>query len=140
MKEFTSAIEESEQGLEAPLEFKIDGRVVRAYRPTDGQFAMVMATLGRHTSMSTKVAGIIDFFVGIMDEQSHQYVVDRLMSRDNQLGFDKVQEIIEWMVEEWSARPTPSPSGSTRSPKSGGQKSKHTTRQSTSLESAHAAS
>jgi len=139
MKEFISAIEEAEQTEEpgeVPLEFMLDGHELKAYRPTDGQLALLMSSLSRHTSMNTKIAGCIDFFVEVLDPDSHAYVVGRLLSRENPIPFEKVQEIIEWMSEEWTGRPTQRPSGSTPSQRSGGQRSRRTTSRSTSLESA----
>ena len=134
MKEFSTAIRDAVEDSEAPMEFKIDGHVVRAFRPTDGQIAMLMAALGRHTSESTKVAGVIDFFVYTLDDESYNYVTNRLLSRDDALEMDQIQEVIEWMIEEWSGRPTQPASGSTRSQTSGGQKSSRTTSRSTSSE------
>jgi hypothetical protein len=114
MKEFTTAVAEVTEDQEAPMVFKIDGQELRAYKPTEGQLAMLMAQLGRHTSETTKVAGIIDFFTSVMDEKSHQYVVTRLLSRDDPMELKQVEEVMEWMVEEWSGRPTKSPNVSTR--------------------------
>lgn len=139
MKEFNSAVREATEDTEL-LEFMVDGVTCRAYKPTDGQIAMTMASLGRHTSENQKIAGVIDFFVTILDEDSHRYIVDRLLSRDDPLGLQEVEDILEWMVEEWTGRPTQPPSVSTRSPRSGGQKSKATTRRSTSSTLAPASS
>jgi len=136
MREFTTAIEQHHPDDEdVPLLFKLDGHECKAYMPTDGQIAMTMASLGRHTSDMTKMAGVIDFFVAVLDEPSHQYVVDRLMDRDDPLRLDKVEEVILWLMEEWSGRPTRPPSVSTQSQRSGGQKSKRTTTKSTSSKS-----
>lgn len=132
MKEFITAAEQSDADEEQPLEFSIDGQVLRAFRPTEGQIAMTMVTLGRHTSEQKKIAGIIDFFVEILDEDSYQYVVDRLLSRTDPIGLTQVSEILSWMVEEWTGRPTQPPSVSTRSRQTGGQRSKRTTPRSTS--------
>lgn len=107
MKEFTTAINEVIEGdTEAPMEFLLDGEKIRAYKPTEGQLAMLMASMGRHTTDQTKIAGIIDFFVAVLDEEGHQYVVSRLLSRDDPLGIVQVQEVMEWMIEEWTGRPT----------------------------------
>lgn len=139
MKEFTTAAEAAVNDEET-LEFKIDDRVVTSYRPTDGQLAMLMASLGRHTATTVKVAGVIDFFVTILDDESYDYVVSRLLSREDPLGMDQVQEVIEWLIEEWSGRPTQSLSVSTPSPKNGGPKSKPRTTKPTSSRSALASS
>lgn len=132
MKEFSTAIRDAVESPEAPMEFKIDGQVIRAYRPTDGQIAMLMAALGRHTSESTKIAGVVDFFVATLDDDGYNYVTNRLLSREDALEMDQIQEVIEWMIEEWSGRPTQQPSASTPLQASGGPKSSPTTSRSTS--------
>lgn len=107
MKEFNTALRAvTDDDEDAPMVFKIDGQELRAYKPTDGQLAMLMSTISRHTSDQTRVAGIIDFFVSVMDQPSHSYIVDRLLSRDDPLGLEEVKDVMEWMVEEWTGRPT----------------------------------
>lgn len=106
MKEFTTALKAVTEDQDQPMVFSIDGKELRAYKPTDGQLAMLMAAVGRHTSVHTKVAGVIDFFVAVMDEDSANYVTERLLSRTDPLGVDQVEEVMEWMVEEWTGRPT----------------------------------
>lgn len=107
MREFVTAVEEQQAPKDEPdLTFKLDDKVLYAYKPTDGQLAMLMASIGRHTSDTTKIAGVIDFFVAVLDEASAPYIVDRLLSRADPLGIPQVQDIMEWMVEEWTGRPT----------------------------------
>lgn len=132
MKEFTSAVEQAERDEDEGIPFLLDDRECRAYMPTDSQVAMAIAGVGRHTSDMQKMAAAIDFFVGVLDKNSEQYVVDRMMSRENPLGLDKVEEIVMWLIEEFTGRPTRSPSASTRSQRSGGPKSKPRTTKSTS--------
>jgi len=125
VKEFTTAINEAEKkdDDEADLEFKVDGELVRAYKPSDGQLAFLMASTGRHSSPEEQIAGIINFFVATLDDESHTFIVNKLLNRRDPFGIEQVQNIMEWMIEEWSGRPTKSPSGSTRSRQSGGRKS-----------------
>jgi hypothetical protein len=107
MKEFTTALKAvTEDDDDAPLMFSIDGHEMRAYRPSDGQLAMLMVAISKHASDQARIAGVIDFFVSIMDKESHSYVVDRLLSREDPLGIEEVKDVIEWMVEEWTGRPT----------------------------------
>lgn len=114
IKEFTTALKAVTEDDELPMVFSIDGHELAAYKPTDGQLAILMSSIGRHTNIQTQVAGIIDFFVAVMDEQSATYVSDRLLSRADPLGIEQVQEVMEWMVEEWTGRPTPPLSVSTQ--------------------------
>lgn len=112
MREFVTSVSEA-QAKEADedfIEFKIDEQVVKAYRPTPSQMAWAITATGRYTSFSDKVAGVIDFFVGVLDEESRVHVVNRLMDRSDPFDFEQVQDIIKFLVEEWSGRPTQQPS------------------------------
>lgn len=106
MKEFTTALKAVTDDQDQPMVFSIDGHELAAYQPTDGQLALLMSSIGRHTNVQTRIAGIIDFFVNVMDEPSAEYITDRLLSRTDPLGIEQVQEVMEWMVEEWTGRPT----------------------------------
>lgn len=105
MKEFNTALKAVTED-EAPMVFKIDGQELHAYKPTDGQLALLLSAIGRHTNVQTRIAGVIDFFVNVMDEGSATYVTERLLSRTDPLEIEQVQEVMEWMVEEWTGRPT----------------------------------
>ena len=136
MREFVTAVEKSEQAEEeADLIFKIDDHELRAYKPTDGQFALLVMAMGRHASNTDQFAGVIDFFLNVLDEPSQQYVIKRMMTRTEIIPIEQIVEILEWMIEEWGGRPFQRPSGSTSSPQNGGRKSTGTTRRSTSSRS-----
>jgi hypothetical protein len=125
MREFTTAAKESSRKQEGTeeYEFKVDGRTVKAYKPEPAQLAVTLARIGRHTTEQSKVAGIIDFFVGIMDEDSATYFTDRLLDRTDPFEIEDIQNILEYLVEEWSGNPTQSPSDSTGSPQNTGSTS-----------------
>lgn len=123
----TTTQEEEEAGLPFTVTEKdengnVTARVTcRCFRPGDGQLAILMATTGRHSSQNEQIAGIINFFASVLDDDSHTYLVNRLLDRKDEFGLEQVQDIMEWMIEEWTGRPTKSPSVSTRSPSSTGQ-------------------
>jgi hypothetical protein len=123
VKEFTTAVERVDGDDERGFEFKVDGVLCTAYRPTESQLAVLMATTGRHSSVEEQIAGYINFFVAVLDDASHHYVVSRLLDRKNPLPIEVVQNIIEWLISEWSGRPIVRPSGSTGSPPSTGSPS-----------------
>lgn len=131
MREYTTAVERLEDP-EGKSVFTLDGRELTAYMPTDGQLAMLLASFGRHVSDNTRVAGAIDFLLGVLDERSSNYITDRLMDRDHPLGLDVVTDIMRDLVEEWSGRPTQRPSDSRSSQPTGGPNSTPTTLPSTS--------
>jgi hypothetical protein len=133
VKEFQTAVEKQEETTdEADLIFALDGHEMRAYKPTEGQFALLLMAMGKHASNTDQAAGVIDFFVNVLDKSSQQYVIDRMMSRDNGIPLEDVIEILEWFIEEWGGRPTQSPSGSTPSRRNGGRKSTRALQPSTS--------
>jgi hypothetical protein len=124
MREFVTALEKNEQeGDEADLHFKIDGHELRAYKPTEGQFALLVMAMGRHTTEMDQFAGIIDFFIQVLDSDSQKYVIDRMMSRSDIIPMSQIVEIMEWMIEEWGGRPFQRQSASTPSRGHGGKKS-----------------
>lgn len=134
MREFTTAVAEieAEDHDDRWIEFSVDGILCRARRqPQDGQVAVLMATTGRHSSQQERIAGLINFFVGVLDEDSHSYIVNRLLDGGDQFGLANVEEILEGLMEDWAGRPTKQSSGSTTSPKDTGRSSTRRTTKST---------
>lgn len=123
IKEFITAAKVAEEGDAAETKFNVDGVECIAYKPQDGQLAILMATTGRHSNLHEKIAGVINFFVATLDEESHHHLVDRLLDREDDFGIEEVTEIMQELVEEWTGHPTVPPSGSPQSPSSGGRKS-----------------
>lgn len=125
MKEFTTAanaVAEQKQPSKG-LEFMVDGETLIAHKPREGQVAVLMATVGRHATEQDMVAGIINFFASTLDKNSYGYIERRLLDYDDEFGIEQVQDILEWLIEEWTGRPTKLPSGSTPSPESTGHES-----------------
>lgn len=121
MKQFHIAVKEASEPAEADtLKFKIDETEIVCFRPEDGQIAMLLASTSRYTKFETRLAGMIDFMIGTMNDNSREYIVERLMNREDSFGMEDMEKILEWMVEEWVARPTQPPSDSSPSPKTDG--------------------
>lgn len=126
VKAFTTAVaaaEAEDKGEAGETPFLVDGVECMAYKPKDGQLAVLMATTGRHSSMPEQIAGIINFFASVLDDFSHTHLVSRLLDRRDDFGIEEVTGIMEWMIEEWTGNPTQEPSGSQRSRSRGGQNS-----------------
>lgn len=84
----------------------VNRRTITAYPPKEGQVALMMARTGRHSSTQDKVAAMIDFFVEVLDEGDHQYVVNRLLDRNDPFGLGDVTDVMTYLIEEWGGRPT----------------------------------
>jgi len=127
MKEFitaaTAVAEADENGAPAPVEFKIDDHVATAYYPGDGQFAVLMAMTDSRTTMQEQIAGVLNFFDSVLDEHTQIVIRRRLLDRTDPFDVFKVQDILMWLVSEWSGRPTKQPADYLPSQRSGGRKS-----------------
>ena len=125
MKEFISAVEEvlteEETGKPAEeqyVEFKIDGRVLHSYPPTEGQLAFMLASLGRGQTNDRRLAAIINIVLSSLRGEDTDYFEQRLLTRDpvQRIGLDMIEQVFEFLIEEWFARPTQPSSDSTPSP------------------------
>jgi hypothetical protein len=124
MREFVTAAEKADETEdEADLHFALDDQEMRAYKPTEGQFALLMMAMGKYATNNDQVSAVLDFFVRVLDGPSQQYVLERMASRDNVIPISTIVDILEWMIEEWGGRPFQKPSASTSSRRSGGRKS-----------------
>lgn len=126
MREFVTAAEkaeESDEGGPEPLVFAIDGQELRAYQPSEGQMALLMMAMGRYTTQTDQFAGLLDFFIQVLDFESEQYVLNRMSNRETTIPIEVIGDILTWMVEEWGGRPFQKRSGSTSSRPSAGRKS-----------------
>lgn len=136
-KSFTTAVKERvepEDGETEPglLEFDLDGEPMEAHEPSPEQFALLMQAAGTYTSTKDSIAGFIDFIWSVMDKPHAQHLRNRLLDRDDDFGLDEIEDMVAWMVEEWTGHPMKRRSGSTGSPKSTGPRSPSRSRKSTS--------
>lgn len=131
MKEFKSAVEEIEFDAEREkkiaelveggmshddavaetephVEFKVDDRVLRAYQPTGGQLAFLLATLGRGQTGESRFASIINIMLSCLRDEDKDYMESRLLTRDpkTRLPVEQIEAIFEYLVGEWFGRPT----------------------------------
>jgi hypothetical protein len=103
--------------------FDIEGHKMLAYQPDEAQFAMLMAFVGRGSSDADRVAGLINFLIAILDPKGADYLQRRLLDRDDDYGIEDVENLMEWLTEEWSGNPTRGQSASTPSPSTTGSSS-----------------
>lgn len=125
MKEFVTAVEDSVKDLESEdyVEFKLDGRVMRAYTPHSGQLTFMLAAMGRGQTDDKRFAAIINIMMESLRPEDQDYLEERLLTRDprKRVPEAQIQEIFEYLTEEWFARPTQPASDSAESSQSDGQ-------------------
>jgi len=126
MKQFTTAASntgDSEFEGAEPITFQVDQDTFTAFPPTASQFALFLAAQSTHSQTADQIAALIDFFNGMLSENDQMLLRSRLMSREDSFSFETVQAILEFLVEEWSARPTQSPQESSSSRRNTGRNS-----------------
>lgn len=147
VKEFISAVEDLEiedQGGKVPLldgdgspisdesgqpvlddphvTFKLNGRLMRAYPPNDGQLAFMLASLGRGQTDTQRMASMINLMMSSLRNEDADFFESGLLARDpkDRIGIKAIEEIFGFLIEEWFARPTQPQSASVSSPPSDG--------------------
>ena len=140
MQEFVSAVEESlkeDEGIppeEQFVEFKLDGREMKAYPLTSGQLAFMMAAMGRGQTSDQRLAAIINLILESLRDDDRDYMESRLLTRDaeRRLSMETLESVFEYLIGEWFGRPTQSASDSGGYSEADGQKSKPRTTKQTS--------
>jgi hypothetical protein len=102
------------EGAEKPILFKLDGRLMHAYMPTDGQLAFMLASMGRGQTADGRFASIINIMLECLRDDDKDFFESRLLTRDpkKRIPARTIEAVFEYLVEEWFARPTQQPSGS----------------------------
>ena len=129
MREFTTAAKFEIEEEDEPLVFIHDGREVRFYEPSAGQLA-IMATLSTSKEHQA-VRQLMTLFFSVMDDETHEYFESRLMDRKDTFDLDTeggVLDIYEFLMEEWSGKPSKQPSDYQPPRKSTGRSSTGSTR------------
>lgn len=138
MKAFVTAAraQKVEENEDEAIVFKHDEREVKFYQPSIGQQAIMMqlASSDMSPGNSGKTGPAADFialFFEMMDTDTQKYFKSRLLDRHDTFDIDGeggMLEIFEELMEEWSARPTKSASGSRASRSKTGKQSTAPTR------------
>lgn len=127
VKKFITAVEDMEGDDERGpgIEYDLDGRTMTAYRPHEGQLTFMLAALGRGQTDDQRYAAIVNLMMKAHRGADADHLEDRLISNDRKtrLRLKQLEEIFEYLVEEWFADPTQSPSDSAESESSDSEKS-----------------
>lgn len=100
---------EAEVDGDKPVEFKMDGRVLKAYPLTDGQLAFMLANLGRGQTADQRFAGILNIMLASLKGDDKDYVENRLLlpkGDPKRLGIKELEAVFEYLMEEWFGNPT----------------------------------
>jgi len=120
MKSFSTAAKAAGHQKDLPImedvEFEHDERTVKAFSPTGPQLALFLAAWGDTAEESHRMVDTINFFSSRFSREDASYFRRRLNDPDDPFDFEAMSDILVWLIEEWSGRPTTSPSDSSRWP------------------------
>jgi hypothetical protein len=139
VKEFALALERemNDDEEEELLPFKIQGDDTQLYAmtPTEADIALVAGAMSQYAEDGEKAVAILDLFWSLMDPPTARHLRRRLRDRSDRFQLADVMNVLEWIVEERTGRPTKPSSGSTASQPSTGARSTANSRRKASTRS-----
>lgn len=115
MKEFITAAVATDEERAEDIEIRVDGRDILVEGPGSGQLSLLMAALGDTSTEPFAVATMINFLFSMIGPSDARYLKSKLFDRDDPFGAKEISDILIYLVEEWSGRPTESRDASTTS-------------------------
>ena len=125
MKQFHTAARRGQGAVNNPIDIVFEWEVregefveMTAKAPTTGQLALFFA---HQTDAGTGgVRALFDFLASVLSDREYKIIEDQLYDG---LDVAVVIEVVQYLTEQWSARPTKSPANSSGSRRTGGRRS-----------------
>lgn len=120
MREFSTAARRGRAGVPnaIDIEFKLDDATLTARAPTAGQVALFVQ--GGAGGGLRSIQSMFEFFSDVLDDDDWEIVHDKL--RDG-MDVELLAEISNYLIGEWSGRPTQPSPGSSPTPNGTGRRS-----------------
>jgi hypothetical protein len=114
---------------------EVAGEETAFHYPGSGQLAyMAMASAGDRNNLTT--AGMmINFVISLMEDEDARRLRGLLLDRKNEYGMEDLLDVFDALMEQWSSRPTQSPSDSSTSQQETGRRSTANSRRAGSVRS-----
>jgi hypothetical protein len=105
-----------------PIKFLIlDREVTASPPPNSGPIGYLVAMQSQDADAGDQAFAVLQFLTSLMAEEDSQFVRRALAVGD--IDFEVLFEVFEYLMEEWSHRPTASPSGSSPRRRAAGRSS-----------------
>lgn len=120
MKSFETSSRRGQGAVVNPIDidFEIDGVQITAHPPTTGQLGLFVQ--GNKAGGMKTVESLFKFIRAILDDDGYKVVEDKLQEG---VEISLLTDIVEYLVGEWSGRPTTRSSASSASRKTTGKPS-----------------
>lgn len=125
LKQFHTAARRGAAAVNNPVDITFEYEVregefieMTAHPPTTGQLALFMADQGK--SGAAGVRALFEFLATVLSDENYDVIEEQLREG---LDVSVVIEMVRYLTEEWSARPTPPSSASSSSRNNTGRRS-----------------
>jgi len=109
------AAERAEEDYQEPITVNILDREVTIEYPGSGQAIYMTATIAGTDGDITQVGELVQFLYHLVEEEDAIFIKHSLLDRKSGFDGESVIELIEYLTEEWSSRPTRSLTGLSKS-------------------------
>lgn len=114
---------EEETEHEEPILVKILDREIEIEFPGTGQVIFMTAEFNEAQSDISQIGGLMQMLYHLVSPEDARFLRQSLLSRDSGFNGDDVLDLIEYLTEQWSSRPTMNASGSSPSQAKSGRPS-----------------
>lgn len=97
--------------------------VFHSTKPTDERLFMIAALVGDEDGVGSEATAVMDLFRDSLPADEYRVLRQRLADPEDSVDLDVLQDVMEWLMKEWTSFPTKQSSGSSGSPTSAGTKS-----------------
>lgn len=105
MKQFTTQATRTE-----PISFELNGEVFQCRPEVPGTLLLEYAAMAGQNDGAVAAKVILDFFQAVMEDEEHARFRKFTDSVDTVVDVATLGDILGWLVEQYSARPTKPPS------------------------------
>ncbi len=112
--------EQEAEGVEPEV---IRSDVFHATRPSEEVLFLAAALIGDEDSVGGEAAAVIEIFRSALPDSEYRTLRQRLGDPEDSVDLDTLQEVMAWLMEEWSDFPTQPSLGSSGSQTGTGPKS-----------------
>lgn len=120
VKQFTTEPEKEDERV--IVEFEVDGATLQAMRPKTVAFINLAETQDDETGWR-QMQAVREFMDECLLPDSRELIADRLEDPDDPFDISNMVPIVNWLMGEFTTRPTGRSSGSSARPKRTGQRS-----------------
>lgn len=89
-----------------PLSFELQGETFKCYPRMTGAALIDFAAAATSDDTSRSTAATLEFFEGVMKPEEHKRFDEFIRDPDKEIEIDELAEVVEWLVEEYTNRPT----------------------------------